>query len=346
MLRRHELNADLSVFNQGIKRYQLKNQAGFLEINMFKGAHASEDMSTELLEAKAIQSANKKIKADKIEASGLLWLPTEKLYLLISDEHYKKKQPGIYFYNDGLILDNVSVADKSKLLIDDLESISSDGDFIYILSSLSHNSNDKLKAKRKKLIRFKLQDQQIGKWQEVDLYQVLNALKDWATVPGLSRFLQQAIANHSMDIESHFVVNNALYLGFKAPFLDGAKTSIIKIDGVNEMFDGAQPVAEIWQAISLIDPENGKPMQLSDMIWISEQLFLLSVSTESEHQRSVLWCYRDHDNSLKPRQIFTGLKAEGLAYRPEQSLFTVVFDQGSKTASKYISLPLSAVNCQ
>jgi len=310
---------------------------------MFSDASASEQGTAKLPKVLAIKSANKKIKAKNIEASGLLWLADRGQYLLISDEQYKK-QPGIYFFNNGLILDVVSLADKNKLRIDDLESISTDGEFIYALSSLSHSSDDKLKAKRRKFIRFKLEGQQIGKWQEVDLYHVLKAIKSQDIEPKLALFLRDAIASHSLDIESHFVDDNVLYLGFKAPLMENNKTLIIKLTGMNKLFSGQEPVAEIWRTIALQDPETGMPMQLSDMLWEDNQLFLLSVSKDPSRQRSLLLHYQGEKQPPKVLQVFSDLKAEGLAYRPDESMFSIVFDQGSHKASKYVTLEFTGLN--
>jgi hypothetical protein len=289
--------------------------------------------------AQIIKSRNSDINAEGIEASGILWNPKSRQYLLLSDEQYNK-QAGVFIMDEhNHISARLSVPSTDKQGIDDLESISTDGDYVYILSSLSYTKKDQLKNKRKKLLRFKYKKQQVMHHQSVDLYKILNAIKDARTTDAkLAVFLTQAIENHSLDIESHFVKNNQLYLGFKSPFASSHKALIIKVHNVQALFEGKVPVATIWQRIALADPETGEPMQLSDMISVDNDLFLLSVSRSSE-QKSVLWRYRLNDQILEDIQQFSGLKAEGISYLREQALFTIVFDEGKNKPSKYLSLP-------
>jgi hypothetical protein len=102
------------------------------------------------------------------------------------------------------------------------------------------------------------------------------------------------------------------------------------------MFEGKIPQADIWQSIALLDPETGEPMLLSDMTMKEGQLFLLSVSRSSV-KKSVLWHYHFEDKTVENIKQFHDLKAEGISYRPEKSMFTVVFDEGKKTRSKYMT---------
>lgn len=288
-----------------------------------------------------IKSKDSTIAAGKIEASGIVWNPVAGHYLLISDEK-SKNQDNLFIMDEmGVVLTSLSVQEGKQFKIDDLESISIDSDFVYILSSLSHSKKGKLKPKRKKILRFKYQQQRITEQQEINLYEVLTAIKEAQTSDRtLVSFLTQAIENHSMDIESHFVKNNDLYLGFKAPNASNHNTLIIRLHDVQAMFDGKIPQAEIWKNIALLDPETGEPMQLSDMVMAYKQLFLLSVSRSSA-QKSVLWRYQPKDKTIEYIKQFSDLKAEGMSYRQEQSMFMVVFDEGKKAAPKYLTFPYS-----
>jgi multidrug resistance efflux pump len=285
-----------------------------------------------------IKSDDPDIKSKKIEASGLVWIENEHHYLLISDEKYKHKT-GLFIMNEqGMIEKRLTLQNKDAIV--DLESISTDDGYIYLLSSLSHNEDDELKKKRKRLIRFKYQNQKVKQQQKLNLYKVLKTIRDNQPHTRLAAFLHQAIADHSMDIEAHFVSNNDLYIGFKAPLENAENTMIVKISNVNAMFEGIIPQAEIWYSPQLLDPETGEPMQLSDMTMVDDQLYLLSVS-RSDVKNSVLWKYQTRHDALKNIQGFPGLKAEGISYRREQSLLTAVFDRGKKKHSKLLSIPVS-----
>lgn len=331
-------NLDNSLlFGEKVQVLLEKPRQNFQGLQLVTDAKAFSQKVAKVQTVQTIKSSHSKIKADKIEASGILWNPRALHYLLLNDEE-KKGRAGVYIMDEkGVISSRLTIKGLGENGIDDLESISSNDDDFYILSSLSHNKKDKLKAKRRKLIRFKYQKKQATEHQKIDLYNVLVAIKDAETTDvQLALFLNQAIENHSMDIESHFVKNNSLYLGFKAPFIEGNKTLLIKIEDVESLFEGKAPHAESWQTIALLDPETGEPMQLSDMLMIDEQLFLLSTSRATT-KKSVLWHYQLVDKTLESIQQFPGLKAEGISYQPEKSMFMVVFDEGNNKQSKYSS---------
>lgn len=291
--------------------------------------------------AQLIRSKTATITADKIEASGVVWNQEAAHYLLLSDEKSKDQQNLFIMDGTGMVSSSLSMEGGEPYKIDDVESVSTDGDHFYILSSLSHSKKGNLKPKRKKLLRFKYQQQQITEQQDIDLYEVLIAIKDAPTTSiKLATFLTQAVESHSMDLESHFVKNNDLYLGFKSPHIGSDNTLIIRLHNIKAMFEGKIPQATIWQSIALLDPETGQPMELSDMLMVDNQLFLLSVSRSSV-QKSVLWRYRLKHNTIDYIKQFPLLKAEGISYRQEQSMFLVVFDEGKKTPSEYITFPYS-----
>ena len=302
---------------------------------------SAEDFFAKQSSIKAIKAKDTITSMDKIEASGIVWNPIAKHYLLLSDEKVKG-QDNLFIMNEkGIITAGLTIQEGQHYKIDDVESISMEGDDFYILSSLSHSKKGKLKAKRKKLLRFKYQQQQITEKQEIDLYAVLAAIKEVPTTDiKLVSFLNQALDGQSMDIESHFVKNNDLYLGFKSPYAGSQNTLIIRLHDVKAMFEGKIPQADIWQSIALLDPETGEPMRLSDMQRVDDQLFLLSVSRSSV-KKSVLWSYQLKHKTINYIKQFPELKAEGISYRQKKSEFMIVFDEGKKTESKFLTFSYS-----
>ncbi len=287
-----------------------------------------------------LKSANSAIQAKNIEASGIVWNPDNSHYLIVSDEIFKKQSNVFVMDEEGLISANLQLQDNET--IDDVESISLDNSYIYILSSLSHNEQGNLKASRKKFIRFKYLNQQIVEQQDIDLYEILKTVKDTNADQTLVDFLNKGFKNNSLDIESHFVRNNTLFLGFKSPSAGNGSSMIIKINDVEALFSGILPQLEIVKIIRLFDPETDKSMQLSDIMEVNGQLFMLSVS-RSGAQKSILWHFQPTENTLEVIQEFSGLQAEGLTYNPEFSLITVVFDEG-KSTSKYMFVPIHAAS--
>jgi hypothetical protein len=287
-----------------------------------------------------LQWENMAINATKIEASGILWDAKAEHFLIVSDETYKK-QPGV------LVLENngdfrAVLAMQQDTLINDLESISTDGDFIYILNSFNVKDPSKTKLSRGtgKLIRFKYQHDHVTEQQEVNLEEVLTKLVNEQPTSRLALLLSDAIKNQSINIEAHLVLDNNLYLGFKTPLENARETVFVKLSNLAGIFNGQHSSAEIVLTLALPKPETGKPTRLSDMALAGNDLFLLSAD-KGNSKNSYLWRYTLGSKQAELLKTFSDLQAEGITYVPALSLLVVVFDEGSAKASKYQLLPLS-----
>jgi multidrug resistance efflux pump len=297
--------------------------------------------------AHVLASLNPQIPADTVEASGLWWNAKESHYLMVSDESHGNGA-AIFIVNADMRIER-----RMKMLrpidIDDLESISSDGEYVYVLSSLAHNKQGQLKAKRKQLLRLRYQGDQVTAQQDIDLHAVLVALSLQQPATALSQFLAVALRDKEVDIESHFVKGGKLYLGFKSPQTAGATTVIAEIDNVSALFAGQHTHARVWREVALVDTESGVAARLSDMAWVDDRLLMLGV-TRGSPKSSQLWMMdmsasagKDGHDGPKATLLkrFKGVAAEGLAYRPDNATLTVVFDEGQAAASKYQSMAVS-----
>ncbi len=286
-----------------------------------------------------LSSRNPAIAEAEIEASGLWWNAKQSHYLMVSDESHGHGA-AIFVVNPNMQIE-AQLKMKPDTAIDDLESISSDGDFVYVLSSLSHNKHNKLKDVRKKLLRFRYQGDTVQIQEEVDLHDVLQRLAQEAPASTLSAFLAAALRDNSLNIESHAVRAGKLLVGFKSPQTSQGMTVMAEIDNVNALFAGRKLSAKIWAQVALVDPHlPTSASRLSDMAWVGEQLFMLSVSSgPSKH--SQLWRMTAADTQPVLLKRFAGLAAEGLAYRPDTGMLTVVFDEGKGAPSKYQTLRAS-----
>jgi hypothetical protein len=289
-------------------------------------------------------SQDPSIQADTIEASGLWWNAKEGHYLLVSDESYGQGAAIFTVSPDLKVQQRLKMAQATNM--DDLESISGDGDNVYVLSSLSANKQGEQKNKRKKLMRLRYQGHQVSAQEEIDLYEVLLRLSQAQPSTALTAFLSTALKDNSLNIEAHFVRDGKLYLGFKSPASAQQNTLIAEIDNIAMLFAGPATAptvkAKVWADIALIDPVSGQSAKLSDMAWVGQQLYLLGVGTGAS-KSSQLWRWTEGDPKPALLKRFHGLAAEGLAYRPDNATLTLVFDEGKGAASKVQSWPLSAL---
>ena len=281
------------------------------------------------------------IDTTRLEASGVLWDPDQFNYLLISDES-PDGQPGLYRMDgQGRIINRVEVQGGPK--IDDLESISADGPYVYLLSSLSHNKKGKLKTKRRQFIRLEQEGSHMICWGSFDLYQVLEQLATTAHDPATAEFLQVALQSRSINIEGHVVRNGNLFLGFKAPRNAQGQTVILRITDLDSLFKGNTPQGEIWQTVNLVDSQTKEPALLSDMLWVDNTLLLLGIREDLQNPVSHLWAYDRTKSELRELATFPDLKAEGISRTQHHDVYMVVADGGGKTASRYLTVNLENI---
>ena len=322
------------LFGEKVQVLLSEPQHSALASNIINTSRASNQQALSSQTTREIQSDNPDINTERIEASGIVWISQASHFLLVSDETYKNKT-GVFVMNQrGMVEGRLSKLDDHS--IDDIESISTDGRYVYLLASLSYNKKDKLTKKRKRLLRFKYQNQTVSEQKSVNLYRVLKTISETQADSRVGEFLQAALSDHSMNIEAHFVNANSLYLGFKSPH-DDNRTLIIKLSDLDSLFDGEIPRAEIWRSLPLFHPETGEPMQLSDMALVNGELLLLGTS-RSNRKDSVLWRYQPGNNKLESLKKFPGLNAEGVSFHPASSQIILVFDEGKKKHSNYLSL--------
>ena len=299
-----------------------------------------------------------------IEASGLLFLPDLKRFLVISDETAGHKALVHLMDTAFRIEKTIPVRGLDKM--DDMEAVAEGGaGSVFLLSSQSHTKKGKLPDYRKLLIKARRNGDDLELQGGISLLDALDkasladAGKDWAA------FLRTGLASESTDIEGMAVQGGDLYLGFKAPLLDG-KAVILRVSGIDSLMAGkalAAPAISIWKALDLKDARTSTACGIADMIFLDGDAYLLSTGSaeagakgtgaagakgtdaagakdgfEDGRHAGSLWVLRK--DAAKPIELrdFAGAKPEGLAYVAAGKSFYVAFDNGSKRPSQVLRI--------
>lgn len=303
-------------------------------------------------ETSFILSTTGSVDAKGVEASGILRDTSHAGYFMIGDEG-KEGKAELYRmdYSGKIIAKQIIKTDSytgghtgnNKMpKIDDLESISRDGKYIYLASSLSYNKHNELKAKRRQLVRLEKIGDDVFYRGSVDLYAYLDEFSKSGESHSKSnnksrKFLQNAIESHSMDVEAHSVYKGDLYLAFKAPLNTNGESVIFKFESIDKIFSGEKTQGAIWQSLSLKDRANGEATLISDMLLDGNRLLLLSVNGSRHHTASYLWALDLADKKLNMLAVFEDLKAEGITHSSvEENSHIIVFDEGSKSVSRQL----------
>ncbi|MCP5448260.1 MAG: SdiA-regulated domain-containing protein [Chromatiaceae bacterium] len=267
--------------------------------------------------------------ADSIEASGVVWDPVTNVYWMISDEDS-------YLYQLNAQGEIVQRLEINGLRIDDAESISIDGDCLYISASLSFNKAGVLKNRRRKLVRLQREKKGWVYQQEVDLYKALQTLTHSDSLDARTKsFITMATQEASIDIEAHQVRDNVLYLGFKSPLNSGSESVILRIDDLASLFSGLPVRAEIWRSFQLDDGDGSNTMTISDMIFFGDKIYLTGVDTYATNSSSGLWELSGDRQRAALMLSFPGYKAEGIAINRQTREAKIVFDGGGKGGSHF-----------
>jgi hypothetical protein len=272
-----------------------------------------------------------------IEASGIVWDEKTGSYLLVSDEAIDGETLVFRVDENGQITETQSIADKKD--VDDLESISIDGEYAYLLSSLSPKRNKKLKRARKQFVRLQYAKTEFVSNETVNLYKVLKKIsKDKNIETTTRKFLARRIAKQRLEIEAHAVREEMLYLGFKQPDKKDGDCTILRVSNIDQIFSGEYLDAKIWQIFRLTDPDSGDRTFLTDMAFSADQLYLLSVSDNTANQGSYLWRYDLTTEKLMHLMSFPNLIAEGISISGKRA--SIVFDGGSVDPSYFLKVKI------
>jgi len=290
------------------------------------------------VDSPALLAVPRPLADDKLEPSGIVWMPVLDRFVMVSDDTGLRSgdghPPWLYTMSAAGKLDPSPLVVAGVDELDDLESISADGaDGMWVLASLSTSQRGKRPASRRRLAHLKIDKTGIVRADQViDLGGMLDG-----SAPALRASLGVEDAR-LLDIEGMTSHGGALYLGLKAP-LDGNGHAIIwKIATPAKLSAGDLAASGIsrWATLAMTVEADGRsvPGGIADlMFWDDDTLVVSATSSgiDAKEQDGAIYVGRPAAGEIALRRIrtFPGLKPEGLARGPKDSI-VVVFDRGNK----------------
>ncbi|MCC6554512.1 MAG: biotin/lipoyl-binding protein [Polyangiaceae bacterium] len=297
----------------------------------------------------------------RFEPSGLLARPSERRYLIASDDTGRdgdEHEPWLFAMTPGGAVDPQPVPLTGVDKIDDVEALAAgDAGEIYLLSSQSYSRKGKRKPARTALLRLRPDGSGFRADGEVHLAELIDAAgAPIATALGLQE------GTRPLDIEGLAFRGGALFVGLKAPLDDKDNAMIWRIATPRALFDGARARSDpkrledaglsLWARVRVDVEIGGQPVPggISDLCFFpGGDLAIASTPSTADGEAGALWRV-DHGpiegaappnpppseaRSLAPRLVrrFPGLKPEGLAPSLTPGKLMVVFDAGSATPS-------------
>lgn len=272
------------------------------------------------------------------EPSGVIYLEDIKKFLVVSDDTDKQNSPFLFLVDREGQIEDQSLRVPGVDEVSDLESISQSGEYVYLMTSQGLSKKGKDKTERNQFIRVKRRGLELEGTQNLEFKPLLlKAVMASADAKLKAVFRQTA----DIEIESHFVDGNDLYIGFKAPVDTEGRSLVLVVSDVNSIFQARKISPLQISKVKWIDfaVQGEAPYRLSDLIRIKGRMYATTVN--SSEDGGAVWRLQESDGVLVAEQLkaFTNLKPEGIAFDPEDSTLFVTFDLKQETA-KFARIPL------
>lgn len=269
----------------------------------------------------------------KFEPSGLIYLSDLKKYLVVNDE-----SESLFLIDSKGQVDDQFLRIRGLKKVDDLESISQDQSSIYILSSQTRGKSDK-KSRQvfAQLARHGLNFELVASAELRPALLRACAHSDSKLLKGLAETVDSDKKKDDLNIESHFVIGDDLYVGLKGPVLADNQIVILKIERFKTLFEHkrlSSSQLSVWKTIDL--PESltrSRDYVISDMIMVENRWLYFSTSC-LKFSCSALWRLDLNASRKTPELVrsFKEAKLEGLAFDKETNTMMGVFDQDGREA--------------
>ena len=257
----------------------------------------------------------------KLETSGVTYLADQKAYLVASDQTDGDDSPWLFLMNELGQMEGSPVVIEGMGPMADMESVSQDGGFVYVMSSQGVTTFGKEKTERNQFVRARRLGRRLTLDKRVELRPSLLAALEASSDPVL-RGLRGKFRK-KMDVESHFVLNGELFVGLKDPQPEGGEALIVALGDVDEIFSaGRVKSARVWRQISFRAFGN-KTATLSDMLLEGGRLILTSSTSGGN---GALWSYEIASGTLKRHEEFKA-RPEGVARDGRDGKLMLVFDK-------------------
>lgn len=314
-------------------------------LSLFSAAQAGED----LVPWKSLGYDLKKINFPDVitnqfnpEVSGLAFLPELKKFALISDD-YPESRPLV------LLMDEKGEVSEQMLPIEgleemkDIESISLDGPYMYLLSSLSVGKNNFLKKSRQLLAKIRREGLSLILEDSIDIRKILLRAMENSADADLRKIAQLVLQskNQDLEIEGHYVKNNELFVSLKQPLLLSNLGVVLKISALEKIFQqkiiSASEVSVAYK-FNFILPERKVNSYLTDIINVEDTVYV--ASTCIDEKCSAIWKLKEGSQDAELIYEFNEKKLEGIAISPKDKQIFGVFDHKH---SKFVTIPYISV---
>lgn len=269
------------------------------------------------------------------ELSGMVYLPGLKQFAVVSDD-YPDERPFLMLMNETGELQERPLYIEHLDQMEDIESISRAGDYLYLMSSLSATKKGKLKSERQMFVQLKRQGLRVVLENQVDLRLALLKALSQSSDPVLKSL---ASDSREFEVEGHFVRKSDLFLAIKGPVVAGKELLILKVTDFAKIFSSGtlSPMSvSVYHHSKLAWSDPHVEIVVTDLIEEDSNIYVATSCRKSPC--SALWRLRENAERAELMQEFPLAHLEGLGVLSHAGKIMGVFD--SKRSPRYFTLPL------
>ncbi|MGZ3696185.1 MAG: HlyD family efflux transporter periplasmic adaptor subunit, partial [Bdellovibrionota bacterium] len=274
--------------------------------------------------------------ADKtsFEASGAVYLPDLKKYLVVSDDTDDSNSPWLFLMSEEGEVEERPLVIPGVKQLNDMESVSMAGDYLYVMTSLTEKKGKPAKLDRNLFVRTKRNGVTLSGTQSLNMGKLLRKLIKKSEHPLLQAMVEDGI--DKLEVEAHDIRDGALYIGLKAPQTSDNASLILRVPNVDDLFSpkANEVELEVWKTVKF-EENDGSTYRISDLTFVGNTAYF-TTSCKSESCGGV-WSLGENEAKPKLLRKFTQDSPEGIAYNAAKNLFMVTFDLGSR-GSKFTTL--------
>lgn len=270
--------------------------------------------------------------------SGIVFAPDLKQFLLISDDN-PKDRPFLYLMNEAGQVQTHQISVDGLEKMEDIESLSLQGQDLYMMSSLSRTKKGKMKETRQLFAQVRREGMKFRLVQAVNFYEPLIGALKKADDPYLQRLYKAAVKDSKvgLEIEGHVVEGENLYLAVKGPTLVEGEGLLLRVRNYQSVLVGEGLDSEQVSVLSRFKmklPHFSGELVLTDLI--REKDHFLVASSCRGGSCSAIWKVVPESGKVELYHEFSTSNLEGLAVHSATRSLFAIFDH--KSFSRYAIL--------
>ena len=259
------------------------------------------------------------------EPSAIQFLSATGNYLVAIDDTTEEDAPFLFLMDTNGNVDKTPVVIEGLSKMTDMESLSQENGYVYVMSSQSRNKKGKILKERNLFVRGKLNGHVLGETTVIELRAEL--IKALGTVADTRISSMQATFDKLIEIESHYIKNGVIYVGLKDSQSRPGVGLVLEIGKADTIFaQGKLDPTQIRVSNELDFTKSGGTEEKISDISLQKDGSLLVTAT-LENGGGSIWSYEGQD--LRLVMSYENERPEGITFSDDGKVI-VVFDQGTE----------------